>query len=326
MIPGFLRGRYAERELAFDLPGLCREAGAHFRLAAVDAVIGHDRVAESSAGTLEFDVASVNIGADPVGLDRVDGVREHAFAVRPIDRVLALAGALERWVGAGTPPTTCVVGGGAAGVEVALAVHARLGDTGRRPTVTLVERAPRLLPDSHPRSGEVVARIVAARGIAVRTGSAVARVTPHAVVLDSGETVPSTLTVWLAGAAPAPVLGRSSLPRGDDGYLLVDRTLRAVDGSPVWGAGDCVTLRDFPWTPKSGVYAVREGPVLAHNLRAALTGGPAREYLPQRHALAILNTADGRAVAIRRGLVGYGRWAMVVKEFIDRRFVARYHV
>jgi len=94
----------------------------------------------------------------------------------------------------------------------------------------------------------------------------------------------------------------------------------------VWGAGDCVTLRDFPWTPNAGVYAVRAGPVLAHNLRAAATGGRPRPFVPRRHTLAILDTADGQAI-LRWGAVAcYGRPAWWLKRWIDTRFVASYRL
>jgi selenide,water dikinase len=97
----------------------------------------------------------------------------------------------------------------------------------------------------------------------------------------------------------------------------------------VWGAGDCVALDGAPWVPKAGVYAVREAPVLAHNLRAALAGGSAggpapRRYAPQRHFVAALDTGDGRAFVRWRGVAGRGRWALALKDAIDERFVRRY--
>jgi selenide,water dikinase len=87
-----------------------------------------------------------------------------------------------------------------------------------------------------------------------------------------------------------------------------------------------VTLDGAAWVPRAGVYAVREAPVLAHNLRAALDGAAPRQFLPQRRYLAALDTADGRAF-LRRGGVPvavHARWALRLKRAIDERFVARY--
>ena len=142
--------------------------------------------------------------------------------------------------------------------------------------------------------------------------------------LGGGARLPSALTVWLAGAAAPALLGTAALPRDPRGFLLVGRTLQAVDGSPVWGAGDCVTLARHPEVPRAGVYAVREGPVLARNLRAALGEGGPRPYTPQRTFLSLLNTADGKALLRWHALVSHSRWAWWLKDRIDRRFVARY--
>jgi selenide,water dikinase len=327
MLPALLRGEYAEPEIAVDLRPLCRAAGVRLIRAAAEGVDGHARTVRTREGPLEFDLASLDVGADPGGLDDVPGggAREHAHTARPIARAVSLERAL-----AGVPPGSpiCVVGGGAAGVEVALAIHARLraGASGPPPSVTLVERADTLLPGERPRLRRLAGRVLAGRGVRVRTGAPVVRVDADAIALASGESIPSSFTVWLTGAAPGPVLLHSALPKSADGWLLVDRTLRAVDGAPVWGAGDCVTLRDFPWTPKAGVYAVRAGPVLAHNLRAAVEGRPPRPFVPRRETLAILDTADGRAILRWGPLACYGRPAWWLKRWIDTRFVASYRL
>jgi selenide,water dikinase len=100
--------------------------------------------------------------------------------------------------------------------------------------------------------------------------------------------------------------------------------MRTVDGAPIWGAGDCVTLRDFPGVAKAGVYAVREAPVLDRSLRAALGKGRPGRYRPQRSYLALLNTGGGWALMRWKGIHRHSRWAWRLKDMIDRRFVRRY--
>lgn len=326
MVPGFLQQRYRERELSFDLPALCKAACARFVEASAEWVDGPGRSAGVGGALMEFDVASLDVGADPAGLD-VPGAREHAHTVRPMSRCLALADALAT-LGAERPgafTAACVVGGGAAGAEVAWAIHRRLARAGHRPRVTLVERAPHLLPEYAAPARARAGRILADREIRLVVGREVAAVGPAAVTLADGEALPSRLTVWLTGAAPNDVVRRSTLAKDPRGFVLVDATLRDADGAPVWGAGDCVTPRDHPGTPKAGVYAVREAPVLAANLRAACGGRPpAARYAPQPHFLAILNTADDRALLRWRRLLSHSRAAWHLKNWIDRRYVRRY--
>jgi NADH dehydrogenase FAD-containing subunit len=121
-----------------------------------------------------------------------------------------------------------------------------------------------------------------------------------------------------------PALAGSDLPLDHRGFTLAESTLQVRGHSSLFAAGDCATLVDSPELPKAGVYAVRQGPVLAINLRALLEGRPLRRYRPQRDFLTLVNFADGSAAGSKWGHAFEGRWVMKLKGRIDRRFVARY--
>lgn len=125
--------------------------------------------------------------------------------------------------------------------------------------------------------------------------------------------------LWASEAAPASWLAGTGLPLDAEGFLRVDATLRAAGG--VFAAGDMIA---YPGSvPRSGVYAVRAGPVLAANIRAALTGGRLRPHRPQADALAIVTTGGRHAVLTRNGITLEGGWAWRLKDWIDRRWMAR---
>lgn len=326
MVPGYLQGTYAEAELAIDLPPLCARAGAELWLGEAERVEASARRVTVGGDALEFDVLSLDVGAAPAGLD-VPGVREHAHTLRPMSDALALRAAVDaqaQRAGRGAAPVrVTVVGGGAGAVEVALALHRRLRAQGAAPAVTVVEREEGIVPDYAPEARQRLTSVLAARGVSVVAGRAVTAVRPRGVLLDSGARRSADVTAWVTGPSPPPLLARSDLPLRD-GWFAVDATLRATNGAPVWGAGDCVTLADHPGLPKAGVYAVREAPLLAHNLLAALRGAAPRRYEPQRHFLSLLNTADGRAFYRWRDFAGRSRLAWLIKDRIDRRWVRRY--
>ncbi len=134
MVPGFVAGDYAPPELEIDMVPLARRAGARVILAAATGIDpAARRIALEGRPAIAYDVASLDVGATVRGLD-VPGVREHALATRPIrDFVDRLEERLAA-VGVGVPPSTAaagspraardafriaVVGGGAAGVELA---------------------------------------------------------------------------------------------------------------------------------------------------------------------------------------------------------------
>ncbi len=325
MVPGLLQGTYTETELSFDLRALAADAGARFVQAAaqrIDPVAGR---VEVDGERLPYDLLSLDIGSEPAGL-ATPGVREHASTVRPMNRAVALRQRAEALLATVRNRQVAVVvaGGGAAGVEVALAL-ARLGRIrGARPEVTIVEASPTIVPEFSTPVRRLAERILAARDVRLRTGRRVAAVEADRVELDDGTHTPSELTVWLAGAAASQLLARSAVPKDAHGCLLVGETLQAVDGSPLFGAGDCVGIAGFPALAKAGVYAVRESPILDHNLRATLAGGTLRRYRPQATFLALLNSADGKAIWRWHGLAGHSQIAWWLKDRIDRAFMKRY--
>lgn len=328
MIPGFVRGRYSADALTIDVAALARAAGATFREARARSVAADGRSVTLEDGeTVGCELVSADVGSEPFGVDRVPGAAEHAHGARPLERAQALQAAVAGALRSGSDASVTVVGGGAGGVEVALAIRARAEQAGMRLPVTLIDGAGVLLAEFEPAVQRAVARVLAERHVGTCLGTTVERVEPDRVRLSAGGWMQSTVTVWLTGAAPVAMTAETALPKDDAGFWLVDRTLRSVSGTPVWGAGDCVSLRHAPWVPKAGVYAVREAPVLAANLRRAMSNGPdaaRRVYRPQRSYLALLDTADGRALMRWKGRAWHGRAPLWLKRYIDQRFVRQF--
>jgi selenide,water dikinase len=327
MLPGVIGGRHARADAQIDLQALAARAGAAYVSATVTRVHGSEQWLEADGARWAFDACSLDIGSAALPPPTSDDAP--IAMLRPVREALALPARVAALPAAAR---CAVVGGGAAGIEVACAIHAHrlTGSAGtqtsatRGSSVTIVQRDTAILPGFPPGMQRAVTDALQERGFAFATGAAVTRIDRDGVHRDGAPSVPAELVIWAAGAAPPGLLAMSTVPRSTRGYLAVDETLRAIDGSPVWGAGDCVDLAGAPWVPKSGVYAVRQGPVLAHNLLAYLTGGRARAYDPQRYALAILDLADGTACAARGPLWFRSRWLRWFKDAIDRRFIARY--
>jgi selenide,water dikinase len=330
MVPGFVAGDYAAHELAIDVLPLARRAGARVVLAAATGVDPKRKtIALAGRPPLPYDVASLDVGSSVRGLE-LPGVREHALATRPINSfVERLEGALaEARTRRGQGPLrVVVVGGGAAGVEIAFTLGARLRAQSVEAAFTLVADSERLLPGASPRLARAAASEAARRGVRIRLGVRVARVEAGRVCLGGEpESEPADLVLWATGAAPPPLLAGVDAPKDAAGFLRVRGTFQGVGADDLFAAGDCAALDDHPWVPKAGVYAVRAGPFLGANLRARLTGGALRRYRPHRDFLALLNLGGGRALGGKWGLAASGRAVWRAKDAIDRRFVERFAV
>jgi len=338
MLPGFTAGHYDLAACHVDARRLARAAGARFVESAVTAIDPEARIARTAGGdALAWDVASLDVGSAPAPLPAPHDDPDVMF-VKPIARFatsfMALLQRLDARRCAG--PRIGVIGGGAAGFEMALAIGHRLsrpGDattraTGGDPTVTLVTDGP-LLAAFPPRVQRLGRRALARRGITLVSGDgaiALARpetTGPLVVRLASGRTLAFDAAVLTTPSAPAAWLAASGLPKGPRGFVATEPTLEVVGCRHLFAAGDCADVLAHP-RPKAGVFAVRQGPPLAANLRRALAGEPLQPFEPQAAALAILSLGERRAIATRGTFALEGHLAWVLKDRIDRAFIARF--
>ena len=327
MVPGFVAGDYPASSLEIDAVPLARRAGARVVLAAATGIDpAGKRIALAGRPDLPYDVASLDVGATVRGLD-LPGVNRFAVPTRPIrtfvDRIDAVCARLGR--DPAVRPRVVIVGGGAAGVELAFTLQARLRTAGVQPAVTVLTNDAALLPGYPARVAERVRRLLAARGITLRTRARIAAVAADGIVLD-GDRVAADAVVWATGAAPLAMFAGTALPLDADGFVRVGPTLQVEGYDDLFAAGDCAALAWAPWVRKAGVYAVREGPILDANLRARLQGGRLRRYRPQRRTLALLHLGDRRALASKGPFTAVGGWVWHWKDRIDRRFVRRFQV
>jgi selenide,water dikinase len=326
MLPGLVAGHYAHADVHIDLERLARFAGARFLPTLATGVDPRRRLATlADGGTLEFDLVSLDVGSAPATAG-VPGAADHAVGLKPVERFLSAWDGWRERARQGALRRLLVVGGGAAGVEAVLAMHHRLArETGRPDAVrcALATDGDRLLPSHPPRVQAILARILGERGIALRLATPAARLEPGAMVAANGERIAADAIAWATGAvAPAWLRGLGvALDAG--GFVAVNESLQSISGECLFAAGDCATMIGHP-RPRAGVFAVRQGPPLAANLRAALAGRPLARYVPQAHALALVSTGDKYAVAARGGWAAEGRWVWRWKDWIDRRFVRRY--
>ena len=299
MLPGHVAGTYTEAEMHIDLAPLVRFAGARLIHASVEGIDTAARqVLCAGRPPVRYDVLSINSGAAPQPIGR-------GVAVKPIGRFLPQWRAAAERLASGA--RVAVVGTGAGGVELALAMRAARADL----QLQLVGR--RWLPGFNPRAARLLRSACDAEGVEVRLGESV-----EDAALPDVDAV-----FWVtAVVAPAWVAG-SGLAVDAQGFVRVDAHLRSISHDDVFAAGDVACL-DGQERPKAGVYAVRAGPVLVRNLRAALLGGQQRRFRPQRQFLTLMGVGDGTAVAAKWRFAWRSRLMWRWKDRIDRAFMRRF--
>lgn len=327
MLPGFIAGHYDFPDCHIDLLRLCDFARVKFQhTEAVGIDLAARRIDCQEGGALEYDVASIDIGSTS-GAQSVPGALDSVIRVKPV------AEFVKTWNFIRATPRPggrmlrlAVVGGGAGGVELALAMHHRLQADHATQTVELhlLTDTATILPDHAPAVRRIFERILAARDIVVHGLSRVVKVEPGVLYPETGNPLHADHIIWATAAAAPRWIAASGIRTDAHGFVAVDDTLRSVSHPDVFASGDIATMVNHR-RPKSGVYAVRQGPPLAENLRRVFTGEPLVPYAPQRIALSLISSGDRYAVASYGGLVLQGRWVWRWKNYLDRNFVARYN-
>lgn len=328
MATGVVAGLYSEREARIDVRRLVESGGGRFVEGRVERVSPGELLLEGG-GRVSFDAASFNLGSDTPDHGAVtDGAVvpvkpvENAALIR--DRALALSESAKNWSG-GRAPRVLVAGGGAAGCEVAANLLALIGGSAEAGIqLTLAEAGDTLLSESPARAGRLMRISLEERGAEVLPGSPVERV-GRSIARVGGRDLAYDLFVPAVGLAPTDVFRRSresglDLLTGANEGMWVNRYLQSVSAPSLFGGGDSIAFRGGA-LPRLGVFAVRQAPVLFHNLQAALRGEPLKAYRPQRRYLYILNLGDGTGLAVYGSLVYRGRTALALKHRIDSRFI-----
>lgn len=327
MLPGLIAGHYDFRDCHFDLAGLARRAGARYVKARASGLDPARRqLALIDGSVLDYDLISLDVGSLP-STAGVAGATAHAIAVKPFSAFTQHWNDLLERARRGQVHKIVVVGGGAAGVELLLAMRYGLAQlaTPKPIEFALLSDAHCVLPGHNRRTRAKFERLLSQRGIEVHLDARVVQVESAVVVTSNATRIATDATVWATGSSAPAWLLNTGLALDAHGFVTVDERLLSISHGEVFAAGDCATMQGHTY-PKSGVYAVRQGPPLAENLRNALAGKPLAKYRPQRLALSLISAGHQYAVASYGPLSLEGAWVWRWKNYIDRKFVARYGV
>ncbi|MBB5516814.1 selenide,water dikinase [Rubricella aquisinus] len=323
MLPGHVAGHYPREALDIDMVTLARHAGARLILGAVSAIDRSTRrITVPGRAPIRYDIASIDIGITSA-MPELPGFAEHAVPAKPLG---PFAGAWEAFLDAARartlPANVAVIGGGVGGVELSLAMAERMRRAGLSEyRITVLEAGPVALNGIGEGARRALLAHMARLGVTLRTDAHPAQIHADHIVLADGDTLPAGFVTGAAGARPHGWLADTDLDL-EDGFIRVDECLRSSDPA-IYAVGDCAHLSHAP-RPKAGVFAVREAPKLAHNLRADLTGGQRKPFHPQRDYLKLISTGGKGAVADKFGLTFDGAYLWRLKDRIDRKFMDQF--
>lgn len=323
MAPGLLSGTYGAEEARIDVAYLVEKGGGRFIEDRVKEIRPRDgKILLEGGGSVRYDAMSVSLGSGvpDEGLEEAEDI----VPVKPLENISGLLGTLSApEAGLGRESRVLVIGGGAAGCEVVCNTERLFEEHGIDGHITIVEAGEALLGSAPERAQREIEELLRSRGVEVLLGSEVVKIAEGTAHARDGRRISFDVAILAVGTRPPEVFRESGLATGDDDGLWVNRYLQSISDPRVFGGGDSISFRGEA-LPKLGVFAVRQGPVLFHNLKAYLRGEPLQRFKPQKVYLYVLNLGDGTGLAIYGSLVWRGRLAWRLKRYLDKKFVEEY--
>jgi NADH dehydrogenase FAD-containing subunit len=323
MGPGLLSGIYEPQQVWFNIRKMAEDRGAEF---IEDDAVRIDPVRRliilGSGREVNFDVASFNTGSQ-VPLEPLAAQPDGIITVKPIINLYRARREIIAEI-AQRDLQIAVVGGGPAGVEIAANLWRLIRKKPHRADILLVGGG-KILGEFPEKVCTIALDSLQKRAITVMEGTRAQAAEDGNLLLSNGTILRCDFIFMAVGVKPTPLFADSGLPTGEDGGLLVNPFLQSTAHPELFGGGDCISLSGNPLA-KVGVYAVRQNPVLFHNLMAALEGGSLQPFRHVGEYMLIMNMGDGTGIVWKKNRVWDGRLAFLLKDFIDRRFMRKFQV
>lgn len=320
MGPGMLGGTYHPDDIRFATKKVVEDQGGEFILGKAVSIdpSAQEVFLEGHDEPIPYDVLSCNAGSY-VPRQAIVSETQEIFTAKPIEALLEAQKKIVSLSKAG-PLKVAVVGGGPSAVEVAGNVQ-QLAERQCEHRVDVTVFAGRqLMSRQAPRIGQLAGASLKRRGVNIIEGAYATEIGGGQVVLDNGETYETDVVFPCVGVKPNDIFAISGLPIGPNGGLLTNKYLQSTGYENIFGGGDCIHFEPEP-LDKVGVYAVRENPVLYHNLMATLDGTPLQEFKPGGKYLLIYNLGNGEGVFSKWFITFAGKLAFTIKNYIDQKFI-----
>jgi NADH dehydrogenase FAD-containing subunit len=323
MGPGMLSGIYRPQQARFDVAQLTENSGGSFIR---DSVVSFDPKQKilnlKNQGELDYDLVSFNTGSRVPREKLIPGLSP-AITAKPVQNLFSARETILK-AAVREPVRVMVVGGGAAGIEIAANASMLHKSANRDVNVCLVARG-QILNSFRPKVRRLALKKLHALGITVFEKCEATRVKDDRLELTDGRCLFFDFIFLALGTRPHEIFRKSGVPIGPDGGLLVNEYLQSTEHPEVYGAGDCIYFQPRP-LPKVGVYALRQAPIIYHNLLAAASNKRFRPFIPQRKYLLILNMGDRTGIFQKSRLVFSGGLAFKLKDYIDRQFMGEFQL
>jgi len=319
MGPGLLSGFYNLDETRFNVKEIVESFGCIFIEASVKQIIPvENKIILSDNRELYYDIISFNTGSDVISLPQSGDIR-NLYPVKPVEKIALIR---ERIISESKKFNIAVVGGGAAGVEIAANLRELTSKCKVDADISIISREHFLQGYTEAFYNKAL-NSLERKKIKIYENKNVELIDSEKIIFTTGENLKYDIAINASGITPSRIFCNSGMKTGIDGGLSVNKYLQSVEYAGIFAGGDCINFEPG-YLNKVGVYAVREGMILYRNLLAYIKNGVLEEFRPQKNYLSILNMGFKKGIMLWNGTVLSGSIPFYFKYFLDSRFMKKY--
>lgn len=322
MLTHWMCGNAPLESCSINVQKLAQKAGAQF---IEDDICGIDlacrSVALKSGQKWDYDVVSLALGG------QIDSLylESEAYRLIPVRPLLDFAKAWEEMITSAArldKIRVAILGGGAAGVELALITHWRLTRMvdARHVKITLIA-GDGLLPFFSKDARHLAQDMLAERRIQIVSGKAYAG--KNGLILGEGELLPVDFVLVATSVQPQSWFRETGLALCDEGFFAVQKTQQSTTNRAIFATGDCATRMDIAHE-RALSYAIAAAPAVNQNIFRQLRGRTLLDVPLPRRTLSILNTGPKVALMNYGAFTAAGYWNWRWKSWRDKRFIKQF--
>ncbi|MDF1618746.1 FAD-dependent oxidoreductase [Petrocella sp. FN5] len=322
MASSYLEGLYSEKDFSVDLMKLCEKSGVTYIEDEVVLIQPKDKTIVTRNGvTFTYDILSLDTGSDVVG-KQIPGANAFSHLVKPLHHLVQIKKVIQEVKQ--SLFKVVFIGAGAAGVEMALAIHQLALQMNKNIQILMIDSGNGILK-GYPEKVKLKMKIaLMGANIQVLQNERVHKIEKKQLLLKSEKRISYDFLIVAAGSVAHPLYRQSGLDVDERGYMFVNGYLQNKDYPDIFGAGDCIAFTEYDYVRKIGVYAIKEAPILWENIKRKARGDLLKKYKPQKKYLSIVTLGNRRGILSYNKMVFTGKWPWYLKDWIDRRFINRY--
>ncbi len=308
---------------AIDVAKLAQKANVEW---IEDCVCGLDEACRSvrlkSGQSVPYDVLSLSLGGQIDSL-YLESEAYRLIPVRPLENFALEWQMLIQSAKRHNKIRVAVLGGGAAGVELALITHWRLTRIveARHVKISLIT-GDGLLPTFSKDARHLAQEMLEDRKISIIHGKAYAG--KNGLILGEGELLPVDFVLVATTVQPQNWFRHSGLSLCADGFFAANHHQQSSNRF-IFASGDCASRTDS-YFERSSAYAFACAAALNQNLYRQIQGKPLIDVPLPKRTLSILNTGPKVGLMNYGAFTAAGYWNWRWKLWRDKRFVAQFHI